>query len=101
MSERSERVKYDNTTKYCFLILGDDASLFLSFFLFRFLLLLLLFYVIINFYKNYLIILYYLFMFFRANYFYFFMFWDVPVCSGMFRVPDFIDAPFTLIVSLT
>ena len=29
--------------------------------------------------------------FFRENYFYFFMFRDVPERSGMFRVPGFID----------
>ena len=68
-------------TKYCFLILGDDTS----FFFFFFLLLFLLFYVIVNFYKNYLIFN----VFFHENYFYFFMFRDVPGCSGMFRnVPE-------------
>ena len=30
--------------------------------------------------------------FFHENYFYFFMFRDVPACSRMFHVPDFIDA---------
>ena len=30
--------------------------------------------------------------FFHENYFYFFMFRDVPECSGMFHVPGFIDA---------
>ena len=48
----------------------------------------LLFYVIVNFYKNYFIFNF----FFHENYFYFFMFRDVPACSGMFRVPGFIDA---------
>ena len=65
----------------------------------------LLFYGIVNFYKNYLIFN----VFFHENYFYFFMFRDVPRCSGMFRnvpacpgmfrvpcsvfrVPGFIDA---------
>ena len=68
-------------TKYCFLILGDDTS----FFFFFFFLLFLLFYVIVNFYKNYLIFN----VFFHENYFYFFMFRDVPRCSGMFRdVPE-------------
>ena len=33
-----------------------------------------------------------LYFFFHENYFYFFMFRDVPACSGMFRVPGFIDA---------
>ena len=31
-------------------------------------------------------------IFFHENYFSFFMFRDVPECSGMFHVPDFIDA---------
>ena len=64
-------------TKYFFLILGDDTS----FFFFLLLLLFLLFYVIVNFYKNYLIFN----VFFHENYFYFFMFRDVPECSGMSR----------------
>ena len=44
--------------------------------------------VIINFHINYFIIS----IFIRENYFYFFMFRDVPACSGMFHVPGFIDA---------
>ena len=31
-------------------------------------------------------------IFFHENYFYFFMFRDFLACSGMFRVPGFIDA---------
>ena len=45
----------------------------------------LLFYVLINFYKNYFIIIILLHFFFHENYFNFFMFRDVPECSGMFR----------------
>ena len=37
-----------------------------------------------------LLLFYYIFNF-HENYFYFFMFRDVPECSGMFRVPGFID----------
>ena len=75
-------------TKYCFLILGDDTSYF--FFIFRFFFVVVvvvlivvvvqLFYVIIDFYKNYFIQ-----FFFHEIFFYFSMFRDVPVCSGMFR----------------
>ena len=54
---------------------------FLNFFLFRFLLV----YVIISFYKNYFIIIIILFIYFHENYFYFFMFRDVPECSGLFQ----------------
>ena len=77
------------STKYCFLIPGDDTSFFffISFF-FGFLL----FYVIISFYKNNFIIIIFYFLF----YFIFFMkiififscsgiFCDVPECFGMFR----------------
>ena len=74
-------------TKYCFLIPGDDTSFFffISFF-FGFLL----FYVIISFYKNYFIIIYlFLLLFFSWK---LFLFFRVPECSGMFRVPGFIDA---------
>ena len=73
-------------TKYCFLILRDDTSFFFFISLFFcFFLLLLILYVIINFDKNYLIILFYLFIFFMKIIFIF-------SCSGMFRVPGFIDA---------
>ena len=88
-------------TKYCFLILGDDTSFFFFISLFF-----VLFYVIINIYKNYFIILLLLLLllllfhyFFSWKLFLFFHVWgcsgifrNVPTCSGMFRVPDFIDA---------
>ena len=62
----------------CSEIIRVSFSLFLYFsFLF------LLFYVIINFYKNYFIIIILLYIFFHENYFYFFMFRNVPECSGM------------------
>ena len=84
---------------WCFLILGDDTSFFLliiSFVCLFFLLLLLLFYVILLlliFAKIILLLSFYLIdYFFKKNYLYFFMFRDVPACSGMFRVPGFIDA---------
>ena len=69
-------------TKYCFqLILREDTSFFFLilslFFVFP-----LLFYVIINFYKNYFWIIILLYLFFMKI---FFMFRDVPECSGMFR----------------
>ena len=60
-------------TKCCFLIPGDDTSFF-------FLTLLLIFTKIIIFLINF---------FFHENCLYFFMFRDVPGCSGMFRhVPE-------------
>ena len=75
-------------TKYCFLILVDETSLddtsfffFISFFFF---------FVIINFYKNHFIIIIFLF-FFSCSW----IFRNVPACSGMFRVPGFIDARTT------
>ena len=45
-------------------------------------------------YKNYFItiIIILILLFFHKNYFSFFMFRNVPACSGMFRVPGFIDA---------
>ena len=49
-----------------------------------------LFYVIINFYKNYFIIIILLYFFSWKL----FLFFHVPGCSGMFRVPGFIDAPY-------
>ena len=61
-------------------------SLFLSLSVFCY------FKLIINFYKNYFITIIFLFIYFHENYFYFFMFRDVPKCSGMFHVPGFIDA---------
>ena len=67
-------------TKYWFLILWDDTSFF--FFISRFFFVCfcfsLLFYFIINVYKNYFIN-----FFFHENYFNFFIFRDVPGCSGM------------------
>ena len=61
---------------------GDDTSFFFFVCLF------------FRFYKNYFIIIIFLFIFFffHENYFYFFMFRYAPECSGMFRVPGFIDA---------
>ena len=48
-----------------------------------------LFYVLIDFYKNYFIIIILLYIFCHENCFYFFMFRDVPGCSGMSRhVPE-------------
>ena len=77
-------------TKYCFLMRSCLEITRVSFSLFLyFSFLFLLFYVIINFYKNYFIIVMLLYIFFHDNYFYFFMFRDVPRCSGMFRhVPE-------------
>ena len=86
--------------KYCFLILGDEFLFLNHFFIFRFFFLL--FYVILLsliFTKTMLLLSFYLSKFF----FFFFMkitfifscsgmFRDVPECSGMVHVPDFIDA---------
>ena len=82
-------------TKYCFLILREDTSFFfLIISLFSFFLL---FYVIINFYKNCFIIIIILCYFFFMKIIFIFpcsgMFRNVPACSGMFRVPGFIDGP--------
>ena len=88
-------------TKYCFPILRDDTSFFffISFFFVLMLCYVMLCYVMLfcyykSVYKNYFItIIVILFsLFFHKNYFYFFMFRDVPACSGIFRVPGFIDA---------
>ena len=81
-------------TKYCFLILVDETSLddtsfffFISFFFF---------FVIINFYKNHFIIIIFLFFFSWKIFFSCSgIFRNVPACSGMFRVPGFIDARTT------
>ena len=74
-------------TKYCFLIL-EDEFLFLSHF-FIFIFIFLLFYVILLlsiFTKTMLLLSFFLInFFFHENYFYLFMFRDVPACSGMFR----------------
>ena len=87
-------------TKYCFLILRGDTSFFLSFFLFHFFFIVVIV-VIINFLKNYfiiiiIIIIIILFIFLMKIIFIFScsgMFWYIPECFGMFRVPGFIDAP--------
>ena len=83
-------------TKYSFLILVDDTSFFLFIYLFLSLFFLVLFYVIINFYKNNFIIINF---FFNTIFLFFYVspgcswsFRNVPACSGMFRVPGFIDA---------
>ena len=64
-----------------------------------------LFYVILlllNFTKIILLLLSYLInYFFHENCFCFFMFRDVPACSGMFRVPGFIDARHSVHLALT
>ena len=74
-------------TKYWFLIL-EDEFLFLSHF-FIFIFIFLLFYVILLlsiFTKTMLLLSFFLInFFFHENYFYLFMFRDVPACSGMFR----------------
>ena len=57
-------------TKFCFLIVGGDTSFF---------------FVIIKFTKIISLLLFYLINFFHENYFCFFMFRDVPACSGIFR----------------
>ena len=77
-------------TKYCFLILGDDTSFFffISLLFVLFFTLLLIFTKIIYYYYYYYIIV----ILFHENYLYFFMLRDVPACSGMLRVPAFIDA---------
>ena len=79
-------------TKYCFLILEDEFLFLNHFFIFRvFFFVILCYFVIINFYKNYVIIILFFLIkfFFHENYFYLFMFRDVPACSGMFRnVPE-------------
>ena len=86
-------------TKYCFLILGDEFLFLNHFFIFGvfFLSLFLLFYVILLlliFTKTMLLLSFYLInFFFMKIIFYFCMFRNVPECSGMFHVPDFIGAP--------
>ena len=73
-------------TKYCFLIFGDEFLFLNHFFIFR--VFFLLFYVILLlliFTKTMLLLSFNLNFFFHENYFYFFMFRDVPECS-MFRV---------------
>ena len=61
----------------------------------------LLFYVLINFYKKYVIIIILLYFFFVKIIFIFScsgMFRNVPECSGMFRVPGFIDGRSELLL---
>ena len=80
-------------TKYCFVILGDDTSFFFLiisvFVVFLLFYAILCYFVIINFYKNYFIII------ILFNQFFFswklFLIFHAPGCSGMFRVPGFID----------
>ena len=83
-------------TRYCFLMLGDNTSFFFLILYFSFLFLL--FYVIINFYKNY---YYIIIIFFNENYpYFFFIFRNVPECSGMFHVPGFIDGRHDVLLVL-
>ena len=73
-------------TKYCFSypeMIRVSFSLFLSFSVFCYFTLLLVF---INLFYYY---YYYYFFFFHENYF---LFFHIQECSGMFRVPGFIDA---------
>ena len=65
-------------TKYCFLILGDEFLFLNYFFIFRFF-----------FFRYFMLFCYYCiaFVFSCSG-----MFRHVPECSGMFHVPDFIDA---------
>ena len=82
-----DKILFSHTQRgYQFFFVFIIISLFFVFFL--------LFYVIIYFYKNYFIIIIFINFFVHENYFYFCMFRDVPACSGMFRVPGFIDGPF-------
>ena len=89
-------------TNYCFLILEDDTSFFFLiislFFVFFFILLFYAILLLLNFTKTMLLLLlfYFINFFFRKITFIFScsgMFRDDPACSGMFRVPGFIDAP--------
>ena len=78
-------------TKYCFLMLGDDTSFF-SCIVFVFVVVVILCHYL---FLQKLFYYYYfnqLINFFLESYSYFFMFRDVPECSGMFRVPGFIYA---------
>ena len=73
---------------------GDDTSIFffLSFFIFRFYVMLFILLLLIC-----ISLLFYLFTFFMKITFIFScsgIFRDVPECTGMIRVPGFIDAPF-------
>ena len=83
-------------TKYCFLILGDEFLFLNHFFISRFLFFL--FYVILLFLiftKTVLLLSFFLIFFFMKITFIFScsgMSRHVPECSGIFHVPDFIDA---------
>ena len=84
-------------TKYSFLILVDDTSFFLFISLFLSLFFWCYFTLLLIFTKIIIIIIIF---FFHHNFFLFFYvrpgcswsFRNVPACSGMFRVPGFIDA---------
>ena len=82
------------TKQYCFLIRGDDTSFFFFTSLFFVLFLLLLLFYVIILQK----LFYYYFIFFHENYYIFHVpgcsriFRNITACSGMFRVPGFIDA---------
>ena len=74
-------------TKYCFLILDEFLFLYFSCFFFCYFVILLL----LIFTKTMLLLSFFfqLIFFFHENYFYLFMFRDVPGCCGMFRnVPE-------------
>ena len=77
-------------TKNCFLILGDGFLFLNHFFIFFVFLLFFVILLLLIFTKTMLLFSFYLInFFFHENYFYFFMFRDVPGCSGMFRnVPE-------------
>ena len=97
-------------TKYCFLILGDDTSFFFFISLFFVVFVVVVVVILCHYLFLQKLFYYYYFIlfihFFIESCFIFFMFRDVPVCSGMFRdvpecsgmfhVPDFIDAHLTL-----
>ena len=76
-------------TKYFFLILGDDTSVFFLIISFFFVFFFCYFTLLLIFTKIILLLLFIFIYFFHENDFYFFMFRDVPACSGMFQhVPE-------------
>ena len=77
------------STKYCFLILGEDTR-FIFFIYFSFL-----FYVFMSIFVIYKVFLLPYFNVFIIIFLQFFKFFHVPECSGMFHVPGFIDARFS------
>ena len=90
------------TTKYCFLILGDDTSFFSFIFVYFSFLCYFIYFVIINLCKNYVIII----MLFIYSFIFFFSMKIIFSfsCSGMFRnvrVPGFIDAPAKMLANFT